>query len=149
MKDAEIIRRHREVKNQILLLTAELKTLEKDIIARALNRPHVPLTEAHREGRRATLSEDGEVLTVRFESDVLKASWAFDTPLTTQLQTTAGHRFDTLFRTKTTCERRLADGHKFRLHCHNELPEPAAIAVIELLKDKDKNGITKSKAVIE
>lgn len=149
MKDSELIRRIRFIDREIETLTAERKALEKEIIARALNRPHTPLTEAHREGRRATLSEDGEVLTVRFESDVLKASWAFDSPLTTALQHAAADRFDALFRTKTTCERRIADGHKFRLLCHKELPETQAIAVIDALKDRDKNGIVKSKAVIE
>ena len=54
-----------------------------------------------------------------------------------------------LFRCKTTYERSVKDGHKFRLQCAELLAPDLAALVIDKLKDRDRNGIVKSKSVIE
>lgn len=129
---------------------AELDAVEAELRKRALSMPHEPLADGNREGRRATLRDAEQQVTVLFESDILKASFASDSPVAKAVlplldkdQTAA------LFKKKTTYDRAVKDGHKFRLLCAETLPEPLSVTVIDLLKDRDKNGIVKSKSVIE
>lgn len=149
MSTADLISVGRVYAEQISVLKERIESIEAVLKSRALNVPHEPLANGSREGRRATLKEGDQSVSVVFESDLLKGSFAFDSDLTTNLQGLCGNRFDALFRTKTTCERRITDGHKFRILVHSELPESSAVAVIEALKDKDKSGIVKSKVSVE
>jgi hypothetical protein len=147
---AQLIARGRALHNTIATYAVELKIIEAILRSRALAIPHDPLKDQHREGRRATLSDDGHSVTVTFESDLLKASFAASTPLANTLQSTlTAADFDTLFSTKTTHECRTKDGHKFRQECADLFPTELAALVIDTLKDRDKNGIPKSKSVVE
>lgn len=147
---AALIDQGRKLRAYIDHAKIELDQVETELRSRALAMPHQPLADGHREGRRATLREDDQMITVLFESDILKASFASDSPVAKVLlplldpaQTKA------LFRKKTTYERAIKDGHKFRLQCADVLPPELATTVIDTLKDRDRNGIVKSKSVIE
>jgi hypothetical protein len=145
-----LIARGRQLTAMIADAESELKLIEAEIRHRALAMPHEPLADGNREGRRARLRDAGQEVTVLFESDVLKASFAADSPTGIAIETLLPPaQVNELFRRKTTLERIIKDGHKFRLHCSNLLPPDVATQVIEELKDRDKNGITKSKSVIE
>lgn len=147
---AALIARGRELTAIIAESERELKLIEETLRHRALAMPHEPLADGNREGRRARLRDAGEEVSVLFESDVLKASFASDSPVARDLLPllTPDQTTD-LFRSKTTYERILKDGHKFRLQCADILPPELAALVIDKLKDRDRNGIVKSKSVIE
>ena len=128
----------------------ELERIEETLRSRALAMPHEPLADENREGRRATLRDGAETLTVLFESDILKASFDADSavakavlPLLDESQQKA------LFKVKKTYKRMVEDGHKFRKLCAEILPAETSAKVIDLLKDRNKHGIVKSKTVIE
>lgn len=96
------------------------------------------------------LRDGKELLTVLFESDVLKASFASDSPVAKAvLPLLDAEQTAAIFKVRTTYERAVKDGHKFRLQCADLLPADIAAKLIDLLKDRDRNGIVKSKSVIE
>lgn len=145
---ATLIARGRELNRIIADSKTELSEIEEILRSRALAVPHEPLTQANREGRRAILRDADQELAVVFESDLLKASFTASTPLANALQNTLMREdFDALFSTKTTHERKIKDGHKFRQECSSLLPSDLAALIIDTLKDRDKNGIAKSKSV--
>ncbi len=129
---------------------AELKSIEDILRTRALAMPHEPLTDDNREGRRARLRDGDQEVSVIFESDILKASFAVDSPTGIAVDgLLVASQSDQFFRRKTTLERIVKDGHKFRLQCGELLPGDIAAELIDLLKDRDRNGIVKSKSVVE
>jgi hypothetical protein len=145
-----LIARGRELNATITAAQTELKHIEAELRHRALAMPHEPLADGNREGRRATLKDGTEALTVLFESDILKASFDATSPTAGALLPLLNHdQITSLFRCKTTYERTQKDGHKFRILCTETLPADLASLVIDKLKDRDKNGIVKSKSVIE
>ncbi len=147
---AQLIARGRELTARIAADQAELKSIDEELRSRALAVPHEPLSEGNREGRRAILRDGGEQLTVLFESDLLKQSFTEDSPVARAvLPILAGTETAELFRRKTTYERAIKDGHKFRLHAAALLGPDLAANLIDKLKDRDRNGIVKSKTVIE
>jgi hypothetical protein len=146
---AALIARGRHLVALIADAKNELEAIEAELRKRALSVPHTPLIDGHREGRRAVLSDLAECITVRFESDLLKASFDAASPTAQTISSILGGAMIPLFRLKKTWERTIKDGQKFRLAAFDSLPEPTAAALIDALKDRDKNGITKSKSTIE
>lgn len=147
---AALISRGRELTATIAAAESELKQIEETLRSRALAMPHEPLAEGNREGRRARLRDADQEVSVLFESDVLKASFDANSTLAGSLIPLLNHdQLKALFKVKTTYERSIKDGHKFRLQCAEVLPSDLAPIVIDKLKDRDRNGIVKSKSVIE
>ena len=147
---ADLIARGRHLTRVISAAENELKQIEDVLRHRALAMPHEPLADGNREGRRARLRDGDEEVTVLFESDILKASFASDSPVARDLlPLLTKAQITDLFRCKTTYERSVKDGHKFRLQCGELLTADLASLVIDKLKDRDRNGIVKSKSVIE
>jgi hypothetical protein len=147
---AALIARGRELTATIAASKRELEAIEAILRSRALAMPHEPLADKHREGRRATLKDADQQVAVVFESDILKASFAADSPTAKELLPLLdAKQTRQLFKSKTTYERANKDGQKFRLHCADVLGTELSATVIDLLKDRDRNGIVKSKTVIE
>lgn len=145
-----LIARGKELAGIIAAAESELKLIEEEIRSRALAMPHEPLADGNREGRRARLRDGNEEVAVLFESDILKASFASDSPVAKAvLPLLSADQIAAIFKVKTTYERSVKDGHKFRLQCGELLPAETAAQVIDLLKDRDRNGIVKSKSVVE
>ena len=145
-----LIERGRQLVARIAEDERELKEIEEVLRSRALAMPHEPLADGNREGRRAMLRDGDKQVSVLFESDILKASFASDSPVAKALlPLLETQQINSLFKKKTTYERAVKDGHKFRLQCAELLPAELSAQVIDLLKDRDRNGIVKSKSVIE
>lgn len=129
---------------------SELKDIEKRLEAAGLIGPHVPLQDKGREGKQALLSSGDRTLPVRFESDLLIASF----PAAGRIHTTlsnivAPDVFKELFKEVHNYERREEDGQKFRAKLGVAVPDEALrLDVLKVLKAVAKNGITKSKTVI-
>ena len=147
---ARLIARGIELAEIIAESKAELELIEDTLRSRALAMPHEPLADGNRDGRRARLRDGDEQVTVLFESDILKASFASDSPVAKSvLKLLATDQVASLFKVKTTYERGVKDGHKFRLQCGELLGTETAAKLIDLLKDRDRNGIVKSKSAVE
>ncbi len=147
---AIIIARCRHLHAVIAEAKDELAQLEAVLRHRALAMPHEPLTDGYREGRRAWLRDGDQSVSVIFESDVLKASFDAHSPFAKSVRSMLAHdQFEALFKTKETIERRQSDGHKFRLAANDALGQDLAAKLVDVLKDRDKNGIVKSKSVLE
>lgn len=147
---AQLIHRGRQLAAIIDQAENELSLIVSILRSRALAMPHEPLADGHREGRRATLRDQDQQLTVLFESDILKSSFAADSPVAQKIMPLlTADQSATLFREKRTFERAQKDGHKFRQTATETLGPDLAAQVIDHLKDRDKNGIVKSKSVIE
>lgn len=150
LPSAFLIARGRELRNLIDAAEAELKQIDDTLRSRALAMPHEPLAQGNREGRRAIIRDGDQKVSVLFESDILKASFAADSPVAQSLlPLLSKDQISNLFRVKKTYERSIKDGYKFRLQCSEILDPDLAALVIDKLKDRDRNGIVKSKSVIE
>ncbi len=146
----DLIQRGRELVARIAQDERELKEIEEVLRSRALAMPHEPLADGYREGRRAVLRDGDRQVSVLFESDILKASFASDSPVAKSvLPLLDAQQASALFKEKTTYERIVKDGQKFRIQCAEILPPELSAKIIDLLKDRDRNGIVKSKSVIE
>lgn len=146
----ELIIRGRKLENTIKHARQELKTIETILADRALSVPHERLAEDNREGRRARLRDGDQELTVLFESDILKASFAADSDVAGKVkEILSDSELAELFRNKTTIERIQKDGHKFRLSAAATLGPDRSAQLVDILKDRDKDGIVKSKTAIE
>lgn len=147
---AALIARGRELNHIITASKKELADIEEVLRSRALAMPHEPLTDGNREGRRARLRDGEDEVTVLFESDILKASFDINSPTGTAVESLlVADECNQLFKRKTTLERSVKDGHKFRLQCAELLGPDQAAQLIDILKDRDKDGIVRSKSVIE
>lgn len=147
---AVLIAKGRELTATIAKAKRELEAIECILRSRARAMPHEPLADKNREGRRAQLKDEDQQVAVVFESDILKASFAADSPTAKQvLPLLDARQTRTLFKSKTTYERSTKDGQKFRLQCAEVLGSELSATVIDLLKDRDRNGIVKSKTVVE
>jgi hypothetical protein len=147
---AQLITRGRELSAIIDQAEKELEAIESILRSRALAMPHEPLAEGNREGRRARLRDHDQEISVLFESDILKASFAADSPVAARvIPLLTPQQSAEIFRLKQTYERIQKDGHRFRLAATETLGPDLAAQVIDQLKDRDKSGIVKSKSVIE
>ena len=152
------IARGHELRNRIKSDTAELKLIEKRLESVALLSPHIPLQNAEREGKQAILSGAGLTLPVVFESDLLIGSFTHGTSLHDSISLLLNHEpgqdikktlFGSLFKSSHTYERRISDGHQFRLAAKFAIPTADGFnALMSLLKSRDKDGVVKSKTVI-
>jgi len=152
------IARGHELRNRIKSDTAELKLIEKRLESVALLAPHIPLQDAEREGKQTILSGAGLTLPVVFESDLLIGSFTHGSSLHDSITLLLNHEpgqdskktlFGALFKSSHTYERRISDGHKFRLAAKCAVPTNEGFnGLMHLLKSRDKDGIVKSKTVI-
>lgn len=138
-----------EIREQIAVLAAELKAIEKRIEAVAIKGPHVPLEEAEREGKQRKLSfAGGRLLPVRFESDQLVGSFAKDSPMHVALAAIVGAKFSVFFKAQSGFKRKEDDGNKFRKLARHHLEPETFARFIQAATARDKEGIAKSKTVI-
>jgi hypothetical protein len=147
---AKLIARGRQLNDIIDAAKEELSMIESALRSRALAMPHQPLANGSREGRRAMLRDEGQSLTIVFESDLLKASFDHQSAIAKAISSELfPAQMDQLFRLKQTYERTQKDGHKFRLQCADVLGPDLAAKITDILKDRDRNGIVKSKSTVE
>lgn len=128
----------------------ELKAIEKRLESAGLNVPHIPLKEQDREGKQAILKCGERTLPVVYESDLLIGSFAAAGIIhTTLTNIVAPEIFKGLFKEVHQFERRQDDGQKFRVALRKAIAdEPLRMDILNVLKARSKDGITKSKTVI-
>jgi hypothetical protein len=128
----------------------ELKQIEARLESAGLNMPHIPLKDQDREGKQAILRSGDRTMPVVYESDLLVGSF----PAKGLIHTTLGNImakdvFTALFKEVHQYERRQDDGQKFRVALRKAITDDALrIDILNVLKSRTKDGITKSKTVI-
>ncbi len=152
MTDPQIaidIERGKEIKAEILKLQTELKQISARLQLAAESAEHQPLTDADREGRQAILRSGSRTLPVIFEADLLIASFKPDSAKHTELDALLGEKLTLFFKDTRVFERIQDDGQKFRKFARETLPAETFAAVIKACLDIKKDGIPKSRVVVD
>jgi hypothetical protein len=146
---AEDIERGKEIKAEIVKLTAELKQINARLQAAAEKAEHQPLSDKDREGKQAILSSSLRTLPVIFEADLLIASFKPDSQKHTELVALLGDKLLLFFKDTRVFERIQEDGQKFRKFARETLPPDVFASLIKACLDVKKDGIPKSRVVID
>jgi hypothetical protein len=145
---ADIERGH-EIKTEILKLQAELRQINARLQAAAEKVEHLPLVNEDREGKQATLRSASRSLSVIFEADLLIASFKPDTEKHTELTALLGEMLPLFFKDTRVFERIQDDGQKFRRFARETLPPDTFAKLIKACLDIKKDGIPKSRVVVD
>jgi hypothetical protein len=139
------------IKYEIEQLTIELKHIEKRLEQAGLHGQQIPLENAEREGKQYLAKSAKHIVPVVFESDMLIKSFPYGSPLHHALDhLCGGENFKTFFDQKRTFERSESDGHVFRKDVFDLMEDNGkSHRIIGLLKAKNKDGIIKSRTVID
>jgi hypothetical protein len=141
------------IDRQLDSLTRERKALAQVIEAAALESPyHEPLNEADREGRQVILRGTDCAIPVIFESDLILGSFPEGGEAHLALQTAAGLHADHLQKlwvATNKLERVAKDGQAYRRALREYFPPNTAAAVLAASLQRSKDGIPKSRTVID
>ena len=154
-----------EIDAQLARLKARKDEIEKSLEAWGLAHPELaqPLADETREGRRVfATSSTGKRLPIVFSSDELIGSFTEGSDkhmellliLSGALQegdiaSSASALLPVYFRRSPKLERTERDGLKFRKLVHDTLPAKTAPLFLAACRATDKNGIPKSKTIID
>ena len=143
------IERGKEIKAEILKLQTELKQINARLQIAAESAEHLPLADADREGRQAILRSGSRTLPVIFEADLLIASFKPDSDKHTELVALLGEKLPLFFKDTRVFERIQDDGQKFRKFARETLPAETFAKLIKACLDIKKDGIPKSRVVVD
>jgi hypothetical protein len=143
------IERGKEIKAEIVKLTAELKQINARLQAAGEKAEHVPLTDADREGKQAILCSPKHSLPIVFESDLLIASFKPDSPKHIEIQSILGDKLKLFFADTRVFQRIQEDGKSFRQFARENLPPETFAKLVQACTDRKKDGIPKSRIVVD
>lgn len=142
------IERGIEIKAQLAALAEELKAIEKRLESAGLNGEQIPLQDANREGKQFLARSSQRIVPVRFESDLIAASFDPDSIMHKQAAEIAGDLLPRFFKQSTKFARVPEDGEDFRILARAILEPDKFAALIQAVTQRDKKGIAKSKIVV-
>ena len=143
------VERGRVVVQEIAKLEAELKEIEARLIADGETGHQEPLQDANREGKQFLASGLTGILPVRFESDLIAASFSPDDQMHQAVLAAIGEEhLPKFFKDVRKFERIAKDGEAFRKAARQHLEPDAFAALVKAVTMRDKAGIAKSKTVV-
>lgn len=145
---AQDIERAFEIRTEIATLQGELKAIEERLQDIGSTSEQIPLQEANREGKQYLARGNGRIVPVRFESDLLAASFAPDTPMHQDALAAAGEHLPKLFAQSDKYDRVPKDGEAVRKTARKLLAADKFAAFIRAVTARDKSGIAKSRIVV-
>jgi hypothetical protein len=151
-----LVDRAKELRAQIADLSHELKVIEVKLAKHAQSLPHERLQDDSREGRRVALAGNVWRVPVIFTSDELIKSFQADSPKHKELLRILGDEdiaaaktlLERFFSPPSKWETKFDDGQKFRAAAAEWLSPEVAPKFIAACRQTDKNGLPKSKTVI-
>lgn len=143
------IERGKEIKAEMVKLAAELKEINARLQAAGEATEHIPLADADREGKQAILRSSRHSLPIIFESDLLIASFKPDSPKHEEIQAILGDKLPKFFRDTRVFERIQDDGKSFRKFARENLPADTFAKLVQACTDRKKDGIAKSRVVVD
>lgn len=142
------IERGIEIKAQIATLSDELKAIESRLAAAGAKGEQIPLQDANREGRQFLACSSLRVVPVRFESDLIAATFDPDSTMHKEALAIAGDLLPRFFKQSAKFARVPEDGEDFRILARELLEPDKFAALIQAVTQRDKKGIAKSKIVV-
>lgn len=146
------IARGKEIVDEIKRLEAELKAIEARLEQAGLAGDQVPLQDKDREGKQYLARGQRLIVPVRFESDLIAASFDPDSVMHKAVVAALGEehaaKLPLFFKDKRTFARVPKDGQAFRKLARKQLDPDAMAKLISAVTQRDKDGIAKSKTVI-
>jgi len=136
------------IKKEIAALTAELKEIETRLTLAGQHGQQVPLQNENLEGRQFIARSSRHVLPVRFESDLIAASFDDGSTMHKELKQLLGDLFPKFFKRSTKFERVQKEGEQFRKVARGLLEPDTFAKVVRAATARDKNAIAKSRTVI-
>jgi hypothetical protein len=143
------IERGKEIKAEIAKLQAELKLINARLQAAGEAAEHVPLADADREGKQAILRGTRHALPIIFESDLLIASFKPGSPKHEEINAILGDKLSLFFSDTRVFERIQEDGKAFRKFARENLPAETFAKLVQACTDRKKDGIAKSRIVVD
>ena len=136
------------IKAQIAELTKELKQIEERLEIAGRNGDQVPLQNPNLEGKQFIARSAKPSIPVRFESDLIAASFAPDSIMHQEVVKIAGIHFARFFKPSNKFERIQKEGEAFRQLARELLAPDDFAALIRAVTQRNKDGIAKSKIVV-
>jgi hypothetical protein len=137
-----------EIKELIASLTEELKAIEKRLAAAGCDGEQVRLQDPRREGKQFIARSNRQIVPVRFESDLIAASFDPDSIMRREAEEIAGELFPRFYKQSDKFARVPEDGEDFRVLARELLDPDAFAKLIRAVTQRDKDGIAKSRIVV-
>lgn len=151
MKASQIaadIERGIEIKAEIAKLTEELKAIESRLQAAGAEGDQIPLQDANREGKQYLARSSKRIVPVRFESDLIAASFDPDSKMHKEAAAITGDLLPRFFKQSPKFARVPEDGEDFRSLAREILQPDQFAELIRAVTMRDKKGIAKSRIVV-
>lgn len=142
------IERGHEIKTLMAALTVELKAIEERLAKAGAAGVQIPLQDANREGRQFLARSERRIVPVRFESDLIAASFDPDSLMHKEAAAIAGDLLPRFFKQSNKFARVPEDGEDFRILARELLKPDQFAELIRAVTQRDKKGIAKSKIVV-
>lgn len=145
---ANDIARGIEIRAEIATLEAELKAIETRLKNAAENGPHIPLQDAEREGKQFPAMGRSRIVPIRFESDLIAASFEPDSTMRTEIEAVTGEHFPRFYAVSNKFARVPKDGDALRKLARQLLTPEKFALLIRAATTRNKDGIAKSRVVV-
>lgn len=142
------IERGIEIRAEIEKLTLELKAIEARLQEAGQNGDQIPLQDQRREGKQFLASSDQRIVPVRFESDLICASFEPDSIMHKEAAEITGDHFPRFFKQSNKFARVPKDGEELRVLARKLLQPDKFALFIRAVTDRNKQGIAKSRIVV-
>lgn len=142
------IERGLQIKTLMAELADELKAIEARLAAAGAKGEQIPLQDANREGRQFLARSERRIVPVRFESDLIAASFDPDSIMHKECVAIAGDLLPRFFKQSNKFARVPEDGEDFRILARQLLEPDKFAELIRAVTQRDKKGIAKSKIVV-
>ena len=143
-----LVDRGHQVKKKLLALADELKDINAQLQAVALEGEQIPLQDEDREGKQYIARGSSVTVPVVITADALVQSFSKDSREHLRIADKAGDKLDQFYTLKPKYEICDENGKRFRLLAASILGDDAP-AFITACKAVDKNGVPKNKIVVE
>lgn len=146
------IARGLEIRKQIAALTKELEAIESRLEAAGLAGDQIPLQDKDREGKQFLACGAEKIVPVRFESDLIAASFLPESEMHKAVLAVLGEEYrgklPRLFKDTRSFVRVPKDGKAFRKLARELLDADTFARLISAVTQRTKDGIAKSKTVV-
>lgn len=141
------IERGIEIRAEIAKLNLELKAIEARLQEAGQNGDQIPLQDPRREGKQFLARSSSRVIPIRFESDLIAASFDPDSIMHKEAAAITGDHFPRFFKQSNKFVRVPEDGEDLRLLARDLLDPEKFALFIRAVTSRDKKGIAKSRIV--
>lgn len=145
---AKDIERGIEIKSEIAKLTIELKEIEARLQKAGQDGDQIPLQDPNREGKQFLARSDRRIIPVRFESDLLAASFDPDSAMHDEVACITGDLMPRFYKQSNKFARVPEDGEDLRILARELLAADKFALFIRAVTSRDKKGIAKSRIVV-